>query len=211
MNTNELTSKIAATITERMNRSDKPVPVGISNRHIHVSESDFKLLFGDGSKLTVKKDLSQPAQYACEEVITLEGPKGKIEKVRILGPFRPQTQIEVSVSDAVKLGCMPPVRDSGKLAGTPGLKVTGPKGAIELTSGVIIAKRHIHMTVADAAALNVKDGELVRVRAGAGNDRELVFEQVLCRVSDKFALEAHFDIEEANAAMLKNGDKVFVV
>ncbi|MDD4004951.1 MAG: phosphate propanoyltransferase [Elusimicrobiaceae bacterium] len=194
-----------------MKRSEKPIPVGISNRHIHVTESDFKVLFGADSRLTVKKDLAQPGQYACEEVVTLEGDKGKIDRVRILGPYRAQTQVEVSVSDAIRLGVSPVVRDSGKLAGTPGLKVTGPKGSVTITSGVIVAKRHIHLSEADAAGFDVRDGELVRVRCGCGTERELVFEQVLCRVSGSFALEAHFDMEEANAAMLKNGDKIFIV
>ncbi|MFA6584284.1 MAG: phosphate propanoyltransferase [Elusimicrobiaceae bacterium] len=207
----KLTEKITRTLSERMERSGKPVPVGVSNRHVHVSEKDFKVLFGADAKLTVKKPLSQPDQYACEEVINIEGPKGKIDKVRILGPFRGQTQIEVSMSDAVRLGVIPPVRDSGKLDGTPGLKISGPKGSLDLSGGAIIAKRHIHMTKAQAAEFNVQDGQLVRARCGSGGDRELVFEQVLCRVSDKFALEAHFDIEEANAALLKNGDKIFIV
>lgn len=209
--TQDLTSKIAAVITERMKRSEKSITVGISNRHIHVTEGDFKALFGADAKPTIKKDLAQPGQYAYEEVVTLEGPKGKIDKVRILGPYRKQTQIEVSIADSIKLGVTPVVRDSGKLDATPGLKVTGPKGSVTLTAGVIVAKRHIHMTTAEAAELAVTDNELVRVRAGIGGGRELVFEQVLCRVSDSFALEAHFDIEEANAAQLKNGDKVFIV
>ena len=210
-----MSDTVAQSISEevklRMDRSAKPVPVGISNRHVHLTEEHFKILCGPGSSPTVKKELQQPGQFACEECFTLETEKGKIPGVRLIGPYRKATQVELSVSDAVKLGLKLPVRDSGKTANTPGLKITGPKGSIELKEGVILSKRHIHFTKADAANFKVADAQLVRVRCGIGGDRELVFEQVLCRVSDSYKLELHLDIEEANAALAKNGDKAFIV
>lgn len=205
-----ISEKISEEIELRMLRSKKPIPLGISNRHLHLSEADCVTIFGKNA-LTIKSDLKQTGQYASEELVTLTGPKGSIDKVRVLGPFRKQTQIEVSYGDAVKLGVTPPVRDSGKLDATPGVVVKGPAGEVTLNSGVILAKRHIHMSEADAAELKIKDGDEVRVRAGINGPRTVVFEQVLCRVHPTFVLEMHLDREEANACMAQNNDECFIV
>jgi putative phosphotransacetylase len=194
----------------REERSSLPVPVGISNRHMHLKKEDFVTLFGY-DQMTVHKDLKQPGQFACKEVVTIEGPKGAIKDVRVLGPFRPASQVEVSLADTRRLGVEPPVRDSGKLDNTPGIKLTGPKGSVTLPGGVIIAKRHIHFHTKEAEKYKVKDGQEVRVLCGKGTDKETIYERVLCRVSDKFALELHLDTDEANAAGLKNYDPAYIV
>jgi len=193
------------------NRSELPIVVGVSNKHIHLTKEHFKILFGEAAEPTLKKAVGQPGQFACEEVVDIEGPRGIMKAVRMLGPYRSHTQLELSKADARKLGLECPIRDSGKVENTPGFKIIGPKGTVETTDGAIIAKRHIHFAPADAEKFGVKDGEDVSVICGKGGDRELVFNKVLVRVSDKFALEMHVDVEEANAACLKNGDKVFVL
>lgn len=184
------------------------VPVGISNRHIHLSQEHLEVLFGPGYELTVKKDLSQTGQYAAEETLIIEGPKSSMKNVRILGPVRKETQVEISRTDAFGLGLKPPVRDSGFLEDSPGLKLIGPKGEVELDKGVIIAQRHIHMNEADAEAFGVKDKDIVSVRVGG--ERGLIFDNVLVRVRGDFVLEMHIDTDEANAAMLNNGQMVEV-
>ena len=181
------------------------VPVGISNRHVHLSQEDLERLFGEGYQLTNIKDLSQPGQFAAEETVTLVGPKGVLQRVRVLGPVRSKTQVEVSRTDAFALGVRPPVRDSGELNGSSGqVTVVGPKGAVTLSEGVILAERHIHMTPADAEAFGLKDKEIVKIRCGG--DRGLIFDQVLVRVREDFTLDCHLDTDEANAAMMNNGD-----
>jgi putative phosphotransacetylase len=185
--------------------SKKPIPVGISARHVHVSQADLATLFGEGYELHPYKDLSQPGQYASQETVDLVTEKSTFKKVRILGPVRKQTQVEVALTDAMKLGVNPPVRDSGDLKGSAGLKIVGPKGSVELAEGVIAACRHIHMTPQDAAEFGVKDKEMVKVKVGAP-DRCLVFEQVLVRVNDNFRLEMHLDTDEGNAAKVKTGE-----
>ena len=189
--------------------SDFKVPVGISNRHLHLSEADLHKLFGEGAKLTVKKDLSQKGQFACEEVVNLIGPKGSLNNVRVLGPTRKRTQIEVSNTDARALGLEPPVRDSGDLKESTPIKIVGPKGELNLTEGCIVAKRHVHMNDEDAAKLGLKDKQIVKVSV-KGN-RGLVFEEVLIRVHPTFVLEMHIDTDEANACGLKNGELVYVL
>lgn len=185
------------------------VNVGLSNRHIHVSEQDLESLFGKGYKLTEMKPLSQPGQYASEELVDIVGPKGILKKVRILGPTRKETQLEVSVADARSIGVNAPIRDSGDLEGSPGCKIIGPHGEIEIPKGVIIAARHIHMTPEDAGNFGVKDKDFVNVEVGG--ERGLIFKNVLIRVSPSYSLEMHIDIEEGNAARLKNGDSVEVI
>nr|WP_204616257.1 phosphate propanoyltransferase [Desulforadius tongensis] len=180
------------------------VPVGISNRHVHLCEEDVERLFGSGHQLTKLKDLSQPGQYACEETVMLVGPKGVIEKVRVLGPTRKQTQIEITITDSFKLGIKAPLRDSGDLEGSAPITLVGPKGTITLKEGAIIAARHIHMHTSDAEELGLKDGDKVSVRAKG--PRGIIFGDVLVRVSDKFKLEMHVDTDEANAVGLRNGD-----
>lgn len=193
-----------------MKLKEPGIIVGVSNRHVHLSKEDLEVLFGEGYELHPIKDLRQPGQYAAEEVVTLVGPKGKIERVRVLGPVRKETQIEISQTDAFKLGVKAPVRDSGDLDGTPGIKIVGPKGEVETKKGLILAKRHIHMLPEDAEKYGVKDKDLVYVAVEKG-DRKLIFGDVLIRVSPKYALEFHVDTDEANAALLKTGDEVKIV
>jgi len=161
-------------------------------------------LFGEGYDLTKIKDLSQPGQFACDETVIIVGRKGAIPGVRVLGPIRKETQVEISRTDSFALGVRPPIRDSGQLDGSPGIVVVGPKGAINLNKGVIIAKRHIHMTPKDAANFGVEDKQIVTVKVGG--DRALTFDEVLIRVRDDFSLELHLDTDEANAAAVSNGD-----
>jgi putative phosphotransacetylase len=184
------------------------IPVGVSNRHLHISKDDMKILFGS-NELTKFKDLNQPGQYAAAEKVELVGPKGKISGARVLGPFRGKTQVEVSRTDAMKLGINPPVRDSGDLAGSVGITIVGPQGQVELTEGVIIAHRHIHIPSDLVQEHGLKNKEMVAVRAEG--ERGLVYEQVLVRVSDKFSLQFHVDIDEANAALLNSGEFVTLV
>ena len=169
-----------------------------SARHVHVTEADLETLFGKGYKLTVKKELSQPGQYASSERVTVVGPKKELANVSILGPTRPATQIELSASDARAIGLAAPVRESGDIAGSAPCKLIGPAGEVDLAEGVIVAKRHIHMTPADAAAAGVSDKEIVKVACGA-QGRKLVFDDVVIRVSDKFATAMHIDTDESNA------------
>ena len=187
----------------------KKVPVGLSNRHLHVTKEHLEKLFGPGHELTEIKALSQPGQYACEEKVDIVGPKGTLNGVRILGPVRKETQVEVLAADAYKLGLKVPVRDSGDLEGTPGVKIVGPKGEVDLDYGVIIAARHIHMHPDDAKVFGVEDFQRVKVRVEGM--RGLVFENVLIRVSPTYALDMHLDTEEGNAAGVGNGDMVEVI
>ncbi|SCJ34099.1 Phosphate propanoyltransferase [Anaerotruncus sp. 2789STDY5834896] len=173
--------------------------VETSARHVHLSPADLETLFGKGAELTVKKELSQPGQYACEERVDVVGPKGTLPRVSILGPTRPSTQIEVAATEARKLGVAAPVRESGDIAGSAGCKLVGPCGEVELSEGVIIAKRHVHMTPEDAAKFGVADKEIVGVKVETA-DRSLVFGDVVIRVSDKFATAMHIDTDESNAA-----------
>ena len=189
--------------------SAKLVPVGLSNRHLHVSREDLNILFGEGYELTKFKDLSQPGQYAANEKVDVVGPKGTLKGVRILGPTRNETQIEISITDGFILGVNPPVRDSGDLAGSPGAKVVGPKGEVALEKGVIAAARHIHMHTTDAESFGVEDKEIVGVRVGG--KRGMIFENVLVRVHPTYALEMHVDIDEGNASQIKNGDTLEVI
>ena len=207
----KLVKEIVEDIKVRQERSAMPVPVGISNRHMHLTKEDFKTLFGADADDTQLKPVKQPGQYACNERVTIEGPKGAIKDVRMIGPYRKYSQVEVSLGDARRLGVEPPIRDSGKLENSPGIKLVGPKGSIVIKQGVILSKRHIHFNLKEGAAYNVKDGQEVRVLCGRGTERETIYERVLCRVSDAYALELHLDVEEANAAGLKNGDPAFIV
>ena len=175
----------------------KKILVETSARHIHVCEATLKTLFGEGATLTNKKDLSQPGQFACEEKVEVVGPKGSL-KMSILGPTRPVDQIEVSYTDARTLGITPPVRESGDVAGTPGVKLVGPCGEVEINEGVMVAKRHIHMTPEDAAEIGVEDKQIVKVQIETA--RPLIFDDVVVRVSPKFALAMHIDTDECNAA-----------
>ncbi|MBE6632433.1 MAG: phosphate propanoyltransferase [Ruminococcaceae bacterium] len=173
--------------------------VETSARHVHLSEAHIKALFGENATLTPKKELSQPGQYACEERVTVVGPKKEIAKVIILGPARPESQVEVSLTDARTLGVSAPVRESGDVKGSAGCKLVGPAGEVELTEGVIVAKRHIHMRPEDAEVLGVTDKEIVSVKLDS-DGRSTIFGDVVVRVSPKFNLAMHIDTDESNAA-----------
>ncbi len=182
------------------------IPVGISNRHVHLSARDAAALFGNGHELTNVKELRQVGEFAAAETVLLVGPKGVIQGVRVLGPARRASQVEISRSDGFQLGISPPVHDSGQLAGAAGITVVGPAGALSLREGVIIAARHIHMSEADAALYGLVDGD--RVAVETSGPRAVSFKNVTVRVDARFRLEFHIDTDEANAAGLNNGDLV---
>ncbi|MHB1419639.1 MAG: phosphate propanoyltransferase [Bacillota bacterium] len=182
------------------------IPVGVSNRHVHMSPVDLEMLFGSSYSLNLYKELSQPGEFAAREVVTIVGPRGVIEGVRVLGPIREHTQVEVSMTDAYRLGIRPPVRDSGDLNGTPGIAVVGPKGVIALSEGVILAHRHVHLHTDDAAKMGLEEGQSLRVQVEGA--RAQILENVLARVSPHYKLEMHIDTDEANAALLQSGDQV---
>ena len=173
------------------------IPVEASGRHIHLSRADANSLFGEGYQFTKVKDLSQPGQYACKERVTVTGPKGSIHKVIVLGPERKQSQMEVSLTDALALGIKAPVRQSGDTKGSPGITVTNGSRSVTLAEGIIVAKRHIHMTPEDAQKFNVKDGEIVKVKVSGS--RPVIFEDTVVRVSKDFRTYMHIDYDEANA------------
>ena len=177
----------------------KPVLIETSARHVHVSRRVLDILFGEGYELTAKKDLSQPGQFACEERVQVIGPKNSFPAVSILGPVRPETQVELSAGDARSIGVKAPIRESGDLEGSAGCKLVGPKGEVELKDGVIIAKRHIHMTPEDAEKYGLSDKQVVSVKVDTA-ERSLIFGDVVFRVIPKYALAMHIDTDESNAA-----------
>lgn len=184
------------------------VPIGVSARHIHLTQSDVDRLFGAGYQLTKKKEL-MGGQFASNELVTIVGLKLRaIENVRILGPVRSKSQVEISATDAIKLGVKAPIRESGNIAGSAPIAIVGPKGAVYLNEGCIIAKRHIHMSPKDAVAAGVHDGDTVSVKAD--NERGTVFNHVQIRVDDSFTLEMHIDTDEANAATISTGQTVSI-
>ncbi len=185
------------------------IPVGVSNRHVHLSAADCEALFGPGFQLTKLKDLKQVGEFATNEKVDVIGPKGEIRGIRVLGPLRPQTQIEVAVTDAYKLGVVPPTRLSGNLEGTPGVKIRGTSGEVDLPFGLIVAANHVHATEEEAALLGIKDGDVLRLRAHT--DRPVTFESVSVRVRPTFRLEFHIDTDEANAGLIKNNDFVEIL
>ena len=174
------------------------IPIETSARHIHMCQADFEAVFGEGRTLTYKADLSQPGQYVAEERLTVKGPKGTFENVAILGPFRPETQLEISMTDSRKLGIPGVIRQSGDTKGTPGCTLIGPEGALDIDHGVIVAKRHIHMTPVQAIQMNVKDNDEVFVITES-YERSLIFADVIVRVNPNFALAMHVDTDEANS------------
>lgn len=183
---------------------EKPVLIETSARHVHVSRRVLDILFGEGYTLTKKKDLSQPGQYACEERVAVIGPKSSFPAVSILGPERKETQVELSASDARSIGVKAPIRESGDLEGSAPCKLVGPKGEVELKDGVIVAKRHIHMTPEDAEKYGVSDKQIVSVKVESAG-RSLVFGDVVVRVSPSYALAMHIDTDESNAALCTPG------
>ena len=178
--------------------------VETSARHVHVSQADLETLFGAGYQLTHKKDLSQPGQYACAERVDVVGPKKTLTGVSILGPVRPATQVEISLTDARSIGVSAPIRESGDIAGTGACKLVGPCGEVEISEGVIAAKRHIHMTCADAEVFGCKDKDVVSVKVDS-EDRSIIFGDVVVRVNDSYALAMHIDTDESNAGCVAPG------
>lgn len=183
---------------------NKPVLIETSARHLHVTQEVLETLFGEGYQLTPKKELSQPGQFACEERVQVIGPKKSFPAVSILGPVRPETQVELSASDARTIGVQAFVRESGDVAGTAPCKLVGPKGEVDIDCGVIVAKRHIHMTPEDAEKYGMHDKQIVSVKVDSP-ERSLIFGDVVVRVSPKYALAMHIDTDEANAALLAPG------
>jgi len=197
---------------------NKAIPIGVSPRHIHLSKEHFIRLFGEGAHLTKQKDLTQGGQFASEQTVILSTSLGKIEDVRILGPVRRDTQVELSFSDAFSLGLNPPVRNSGDNEGTPGITIISPQGVVELQRGVILAQRHIHMTPTDAREFGVADKESVWVAVQPPNrsnsrsaGRSVIFGDVLIRVDPSFKLDFHLDTDEGNAAGVRTGDSAYLI
>ena len=207
----EMVKKVLANINgDSASVNANEVPVGVSNRHIHLNKADMETLFGAGYELTPLKDLSQPGQYACKETLTLIGPAMRpIEGVRVLGPLRSKSQVEISMTDSYVLKVKPPVRESGNIAGSAGVTIIGPKGVVTLKEGCIIANRHIHMSPSDGVAFGVKDGDTVTV--DVEGKRRTRWYDVQVRVHKDFRLEMHVDTDDANAAGIGNGFKVKVV
>lgn len=185
------------------------IPVGVSNRHIHLSQEDLETLFGRGKTLTHKKDLTQTGQFAAEECVTIVGPKGCIEKIRVLGPVREKTQVEILASDTFKLGVKAPLRESGEIDGTPGIAVVGPKGCVQITEGVIVSQRHIHMTTKDAERFACKNKEIVSIEFNG--PRGGILHNVIVRVSDSSKLDFHLDVDEANCLGMKDKDTIKII
>ena len=178
---------------------EKKVMVEISARHVHVTKEHLEILFGEGYELTPKKDLSQPGQFACVERVTVVGPKRQLANVSILGPVRPATQVELSATDARSIGVPIVIKESGDIDGTPGCELIGPNGSVTIDKGVMVAKRHIHMTPEDAAKYGVEDKQIVSVELNSP-ERKTIYGDTVVRVSEKFALAMHIDTDEGNAA-----------
>ena len=174
------------------------VKIGLSNKHLHLQKEHIEILFGKGHELTPTKPLVQPGQFACEEKVDIVGPKNTLKGIRVLGPARPETQVEVAMTDARTLGIKAPVRESGKLEGTPGCKIVGPCGEVEIDHGVIVALRHVHLSPAQAEEAGVKDKDIVSIKIEG--ERGLVFNNVLVRAGDAHEREVHLDTDEGNAA-----------
>lgn len=200
MEIKELIDKIATRVQDELEGSFE---IEASGRHIHLSQEDLETLFGKDYSLTKAKDLSQPGQFACKERLTILGPKGSFQNVVILGPVRGATQVEVSLTDCLKLGVNAPIRESGQIEDTPGIVLINGSKVVSLDKGLIVAKRHIHMTPEDAAKANVVNKEIVQVQVGG--ERGLIFDDVVIRVQPKFATYMHIDYDEANACGYKKG------
>lgn len=212
--TNGQVELIAKMVMEAMSQKQSEgngymVPVGVSARHVHLTQEHVEVLFGEGYHLTKKKDL-MGGQFASNELVTIVGLKLRaIENVRILGPVRSKSQVEISSTDAIRLGVKAPIRESGNVAGSAPVALVGPKGALYLKEGCIVAKRHIHMSPKDAMAAGAHDGDIVSVKAD--NERGTVFNNVQVRVDESFTLEMHIDTDEANAAKIATGDTVRII
>lgn len=201
-------NKIVEEVVKKLNDNDS-FEVEASGRHVHLSREAVDFLFGENYKLTYVKELSQPNQFACKERISIVGEKGRFDSVVILAPERPACQVEISLTDALKLGIDAPVKESGDIAKTPAITLQNGDKVLELKEGVIVAKRHIHITEQDATRFNVVNGEMVKVRVNTS--RPIIFEDVVVRVSDKFSTSMHIDYDEANACGLKKGDRGTII
>ncbi|MGE7946430.1 phosphate propanoyltransferase [Lysinibacillus sp. NPDC093688] len=182
---------------------DGKIPIGVSARHVHLAQAEVEQLFGDNYQLTPKFELSQPGQFAAEETVVIAGPKGSIERVRILGPARSLSQVEISWTDAMKLGMKPPLRVSGDIKGSSPVTLIGPKGSVVLHEGLIIAQAHIHMSPTDSARFQVADGQSVQIKIEG--IRPIILSNVIIRVSERYRLEMHIDTDEANAGLIQQG------
>ncbi len=212
MNTQEIAEIVRQILTEYAEpaKAGDTIPVGVSNRHIHLTQEHVEILFGAGYQLTPMKDLSQPGQFACKETLTIIGPSMRsIEKVRVLGPVRKQSQVEISRTVSFVLKVKPPVRESGKVTGSAGITIIGPKGIVTLKEGCIIANRHIHMSPSDGAKFGLRDGDYVDI--DVNGERRTRFYDVQVRVHPEFRLEMHIDTDDANAAGIGNGAQVTIV
>lgn len=205
----QLTALVAQAVRAQLRLRSRQVPVGVSMRHIHLSRREVDALFGRTYQLTPLRPLSQPGQFACQECLDVIGPKGVLHKVRILGPERPAAQVELAQTDCRAIGVQAPVRASGNVEGTPGVLLQGPRGVLQLSQGVIIADRHLHMSTAQAAAFGLSDGDTVRVRIDGGKPG--ILDGVLVRAGDKYELDLHLDTDDANAFQLKQGQLVTVL
>ncbi len=206
----EIVGRVMQQLGENNANTDNEVPVGVSNRHIHLSVADLETLFGKGYELTPIKDLSQPGQFACKETLTIVGPSLRpIENVRVLGPVRKNSQVEISRTDSFTLKVKPPVRESGDISGSAPITIIGPKGVVTLKEGCIIANRHIHMSIDEGKQFGLSDGQYVDVEAEG--ERRTKFYDVQVRVHKDFRLEMHIDTDDANAAGIGNGAKVKIV
>ncbi|HYE67473.1 MAG TPA: phosphate propanoyltransferase [Anaerovoracaceae bacterium] len=205
----QIAGLIAEQIIKQLTDNHNAINVGISNRHIHLSEADKTILFGENYKLTILKDLRQPGQFACKETVTIKGPKGEIENVRVLGPERKQTQVEISQSDSIKLGISAPLRESGNLAASSPITVIGPKGSLKLVEGAITALRHIHMSASEAEKFGVCNGQIVSVKVNTPKGGTL--DNVLVRSGDAHRLEMHIDTDEANAMGIQANENVELI
>lgn len=212
MNEDQIVQLVAKEVLARIRSSKggtKSLPVNVSARHIHLSQRDLDALFGPGFALTKLKDLRQPGQFAAAETVGVVGPKGGFPRVRVLGPTRGETQLEVSLTDGRNLGIDVPIRLSGQIDGTPGITLTGPRGQITILKGLIVAARHIHLGIQDAEAMGVRHGQKVRIRTTGA--RSLTFDDVIVRVDARFVPELHVDTDEANAGAIRDGDIVDIV
>ena len=201
-----MVTKRVMDVFEELSANPKAVPVGISARHLHLTKEHVEKLFGEGYRLTVLKNLSQLGQFAAVETVEIEGPKGKIQKVRVLGPEREASQVEIALSDARKLGIQPPVRSSGSISETPGITLKGPKGSVILDEGVMIPERHIHMQPEEAQWFGVEDGDVVK--AEVGGIKGGIIDQITVRINESYRLELHLDTDDANAFLMIQNQKV---
>ncbi|WP_281216699.1 phosphate propanoyltransferase [Lysinibacillus capsici] len=210
-----LVQKIVEEVLQQVlkNQSSPPhdgkIPIGVSARHVHLAQAEVEQLFGENYQLTPKFELSQPGQFAAEETVVIAGPKGSIERVRILGPARSLSQVEVSWTDAMKLGLKPPLRISGDIQGSSPVTLIGPKGSVVLNEGLIIAQAHIHMSPADSARFQVVDGQSVQIKVEG--IRPIILSNVVIRVSERYRLEMHIDTDEANAGLIQQGTLAEIV